>query len=175
MDNEYRQHQLMSMELFSHVKPRDVITVNSRVKVQKLRSVFRKFQPLHSPLWSEEIYTVTKIDKQKFPFVYEVTGLKKKFYAFQLLKVSEYYPLERKNSLETRILVQKCVVPSRFTLRSGRKTVLNDENVIYTILKDNVVSTVDKEELIRFKRSLGNDVLVYSPFFSKPANLKFIV
>ena len=104
-----------------------------------------------------------------------MTGLKKKFYAFQLLKVSEYYPLERKNSLETRILVQKCVVPSRFTLRSGRKTVLNDENVIYTILKDNVVSTVDKEELIRFKRSLGNDVLVYSPFFSEPANLKFIV
>ena len=52
---------------------------------------------------------------------------------------------------------------------------LNDENVIYTILKDNVVSTVDKEELIRFKRSLGNDVLVYSPFFSEPANLKFIV
>ena len=174
-DCQYRHHQLSSMTEYVKKTARDRIKIGSRVKVQKLRSIFRKFQPLSNSFWSDSVHTVTKIDTTKFPYIYHVSDLRKRFYSFQLLLVSQYFPITERTSFDSKILVKDCKQPNRYELRSGHRSKDLNGDVTYNILKNNELLSVDRNKLLQFKSAYGSDVLAYSSFFSHPDHLQFIV
>ena len=171
---EYQKHNLDAMAKESKVTAQDRLIVGQRVKILMQRSIFRKHQPLKKSLWSENIFYVTRIDKSSYPPVYFISDHTKKFYAFELQALPEPYPLNDNNQNKKTIFVDSFHLPEKPYLRSGRSKVDKDE-AIYTIMREGKIYSVNKNDLINFKKVLGDGSLVYSSFFSDPQKSKYLI
>ena len=166
----YTYQQIQSMGFLARSKPRDILNIGSKVKIRLLKNIFNKFKPLEHPMWSETVHTITRIDSSSYPYLYSVTDSRKKYYSFQLLKINDYYPLDKEK--REKILVNNYSRPESNYLRSG---ITKEGDVLYNILKDNKILNVSKEDLKEFKKSFGENSLAYSSFFKDDIHRSFIV
>ena len=149
------------------------MTVGTNVKIRVARSAFRKFSPLQNSIWSQETYKIQEIDASSYPYLYKVSNLKKKYYDFQLLPLSNYFPID--DHIERpQILVNDYKLTATRSLRSGRET-LNDADISYSILRNGKTENVSKSDLEYFKNLFGEKSLAYSSFFKDKKHAKFIV
>ena len=174
-DITQRHHQLTSMRIHTKKPPHELFKIGDTVKTLVKRSIFRKHQPLKNSIWSESIHKITNIDKTTFPYTYSISEANKKFYSFQLLKITQYYPLEE-NISHTRpsVLVDDYHIPVNQYLRSGKATSRIEEPV-YRVLYQGKVQNMQKTGLLKLKQSLGTHALAYSSKFSHEPHTKYVI
>ena len=173
-DEKHRYHQLTSMGDQLKQKDSEILRIGQMVRIKSQRSIFKKFQPLKSPLWSSEMYRITNIDTGKWPRRYSLQGHKKTFYAHELLRIPSLYPVDvQEKKKHPRILVNDYHFPSRSYLRSGKKK--QDNDPMYTILLNRKLATVSQKELKNYKESLGDSSIAYSSLFSEIPHSDYIV
>ena len=171
---EYQKHNLDSMAMQARLPVQETLRVGQKVKIMMQRSIFRKHLPLQRSLWSQDIFRITGIDDSKYPPVYTLDKHHKKFYAFELQGLPEIYPIDEPSREKSTILVDSFHLPERAYLRSGKgRTDSNDP--IYSILKKGKISSATRQDLLDYKKLLGNNSLKYSSFFSNEKNSKYIV
>ena len=97
-------------------------------------------------------------------------------YAFELKKVGRYYRnLETSTTHEgDKIQVLDYTVGSAPVTRSGLQ-LKNRNDVLYSIMRGNVVEKVDSKTLRFFKKVLGPHSLKYHEVFFKPENQHLIL
>ena len=173
-DANHLQHKLDAAAVYSRTKPREILQIGDRVKVRLERSIFRKHQPLSRSLWSESTSEITAIDTNDFPPLYSLENHTKKFYGFELLKVSKYFPIvEARKNREAKILVNDYKLSKKTFLRSGREK-LDESEPIYSILKDGHISFINRDELKSYKKIFGSQALLYSSHFNHPPHNAYI-
>lgn len=162
------------MKLFLKTPRHERIELGSRVRIKRRDNIFRKTNPVFSSIWSDEVYTIFKIDKKVFPAVYYVDGLgtTKGFYSFQLLLVSDADPI-LPTTLPNKIKVLG--ITHHNSLLRNQKILPSKHDISYIIIKDNERESVNASDLLLFKKLYGNDVLTYSDFFLKPENVSYVI
>ena len=115
-------------------------------------------------IWTKQHYVVEDADFSSFPPVYKIRGLVKRYYAFQLLPLSKYFPVDTSKDRPT-ILVNKFRIPEDDYLRSGKKT-SRQPSPLYQILKDGQIYEVTRTDLEFFKKTLGKQSVSYSSYFN---------
>ena len=171
---EYQKHMSDSMAMQARLPIQETLTVGQKVKIMMQRSIFKKHQPLQKSLWSHDLFRITGIDDSKFPPVYSLDKHHKKFYGFELQGLSEMYPIDEATRGKSAILVDSFHFPERPYLRSGR-TRAESNDPIYSILKNGKISSATRQDLLDYKKLLGNNSLKYSSFFGTEKNSKYIV
>ena len=170
----HQKHKLDAMGLQSKIPKKDMLKINDKVKYLVKRSTFRKIRPLKRSIWSDEVCRIVDIDTSLFPAMYTIENHRNKFYAWELLRVGSFYPLEENRAHQSKILVDSYKLQSSPFLRSGRQKEQFDQP-IYTILRNGERSTATRNELESLKKELGKDVLLYSSFFNKSPHRQYIV
>ena len=152
------------METYRKTKPSERLEIGNKVKVRISRHIFRKTNPLRQSIWSKNDYVIKDIDMSKFPPLYELHGLLKRYYAFQLLPLSNFYPLDTSKN-RPAILVNNFRIPEDNYLRSGKDS-SRKIAPLYQILKDGKVYEVTKDDLEFYKKTLGKNSISYSSYFN---------
>ena len=163
-DLTLRKRELSSMETYRKTKPSERLEIGNKVKVRISRHIFRKTNPLRQSIWSKNDYVIKDIDMSKFPPLYELHGLLKRYYAFQLLPLSNFYPLDTSKN-RPAILVNNFRIPEDNYLRSGKDS-SRKIAPLYQILKDGKVYEVTKDDLEFYKKTLGKNSISYSSYFN---------
>ena len=159
--------------MYLETPPRQRIRINAKVKVRVKRHIFRKETPVHHSIWSKAVHIVTKIDESQFPYKYHLSGISKTFYAFQLLLLSPYYPIDESNSMSTIKVVGLEHINAPY-LRSGRSLPSRAE-IKYKIIKDGQLEYASASDLLTYSRLFGKSILHYADFFKQPENLSYII
>ena len=159
------------MTLFSKTPKSARLEIGDKVRLRLKDSIFRKESPIANPRWSDTIHSITDIDTKTFPYLISVTNTKKKFYAFQLQKLSTAYPLDKDTP---KILVQSFRIANEPYLRS-QKSFDHKDKVMYTILKHGKVEEVPTSDLLSYKKQFGDSILAYSSYFKDSPMNKYIV
>ena len=167
----FQQHQFQAMTLFSKTPKSARLEIGDKVRLRLKDSIFRKESPIANPRWSDTIHSITDIDTKTFPYLISVTNTKKKFYAFQLQKLSTAYPLDKDTP---KILVQSFRIANEPYLRS-QKSFDHKDKVMYTILKHGKVEEVPTSDLLSYKKQFGDSILAYSSYFKDSPMNKYIV
>ena len=171
---KYAEREYEAMTLYNK-KPKDEhISPGDRVRVRVQRGVFRTANPLRASIWSKNIFVVTHKDLSQFPATFSLDNTSKKYYNFQLLKLSKYFPIDTASHFKPQILVNTYRLSEGHKLRSG-KTSSSAPEAIYTILMNGKISEVDEAELKLYKRTLGEHSLAYSAHFNSPPNSSFVI
>ena len=173
-----RERERAAKDVFS-LRPENRLKVGDIVLLKNKRGSFYKSSPLFYPTFSSQSYTVEKVDKKAFPWLYslsQISDKKRKFYGFELFKIETGH--SSKNDLlpskkGEKILVKDILLQNPSKLRSG-KILPGKEKVFYVISKNDQQDRVPKETLTLFKQSLGN-VLVYDKSFFTPEKQKYII
>ena len=109
-----------------------------------------------------------------FPPLYSLENHTKRFYAFELLKVSEYYPIaEAQKDGGAKILINDYKLGKRTFLRSGKEK-FDDSEPIYSVLKDGHISFINRDELKSYKKIFGSQALLYSSHFNHTPHNAYI-
>ena len=164
-----RQTKLKS--LYS-TKPNNIFRKGDRVLIRTKKHSFHKYSPIAYPTFSDTAYTIDKVHKEVYPFVYslaESSNKKRRYYGFELLRLDPTYDeiKERNNALgKDKIFVEDVRLEEPSKLRSGR-AIAGKEKAIYQVWQNGNKDTVGAKSLELWKTVLGEDILVYGPAFSK--------
>ena len=151
--------------------------IGERVLVKKKRTAFYKPSSVFDPQFQSEPTVITKVNAKYLPHSFQVASMPDRWlYAFELKKVGRYYRnLETSTTHEgDKIQVLDYTVESAPVTRSGLR-LKNRNEVLYSIMRGNVVEKVDSETLRFFKKVLGPHSLKYHEVFFKPENQHLIL
>ena len=175
-----KQHQreLGAMSLELKKKPYEVLKIHQKVKIKLKRPAFRK-ESIFQPSFSNDIHTITHIDKTSYPPVYTVSGTQKKFYSHHLLPIGDiqldnFVPTQTKHKL----LIQSVIAtPDNSLLRSGtsRKLSSNFDDIKYKTLQDGQINLLSRKDLLLHKNLFGKNHLIFGPYFNEPQNKKYLI
>lgn len=172
---QHGQHQIKAMGYYLKTPRHDRIKIGSRVRLRLMRHIFRKETIFHS-IWTDSVHTVLNIDKKVWPFLYTVDNVKRRFYSFQLLLLSPYFPLnEFTPSRPTKIFIKDFKTINEPYLRS-RKIIPSRHEIEYIIVEKNgETKTVSAKDLLLYKKIYGPHILEYSDIFKQPENVQLVI
>ena len=151
--------------------------LHQHVRIRVKHDAFRK-ETIFKPSFSKTEHEILHIDKTTYPAVYTLSGTRKKFYSFQLLRVNKPF-LDHLLPTQShkKLLVQNVQVSPPNPLRSGKIRISPDslEDVKYKTLYNGQIQFLSRNDLLLHKKLYNDDHLVYSPSFNDPEYRKYIV
>ena len=172
------QHQLGAIDIELRKKRGQILRLGQKVKIKRKTNPFRK-ESLFSPAFSESVHTIEKIDQSTYPILYTISNSKNRYYAHQLLKLSDSYPNDHLLSKpKHRILIQDIIPDDSDSFTRSGKTKLgnnNLNNVKYITLRDGQIAHLTKEDLKLYKSLFGSQIFAYHSVFNQPEYQRHIV
>lgn len=163
---EYKEHQEEAQSLFRNLKEFQKIKLGDSVRIRHPKQLIRKESSVFTPQVTSEIYTITRVDRTKLPYVYSLNNNEnKRYYAWSLLKVSpdivsKVETYQKEQAEKNPIIILKSIMPQTTSLRSG-KTLIHPQDLTFEIEKNGQQEFVDKNTLVLYKKLFGSNVLQY--------------
>ena len=170
--SQIKQRQKVLSNIFS-LKKHQIFNVGDRVLLKRKRATFHKDDWTKHNMFDPSVREVTKVDKTCLPHLYSINDSDKKYYFFELKRVSsEYDNIEDGSSsnAETKIQVEDFVYGEEPHLRSGR-TIANKSPIVYIIRRGEKTDRISADHLRFYKRMLGDKALTYSERFKSRPDL----
>lgn len=168
----FKRNQVKLKNIFK-LNPKNVFHVNDLVLLKKKKHTFHRASAVFHPHFEDDIRKIKAVDKTMLPYTYSISGFpqERKFYFWELHRITPLYGKIKiaDPSRKSKIYVQSCKIVNPPALRSG-KQLKNRETILYTIQRDNQTDTATAQDLLHFKKTLGNNILVYDSFFDQPQN-----
>ena len=179
---KYKKHQVASLSVFQNLKESQKLKIQDLVRIRLPKQLIRKESAVFTPQVSEEIFTITKVDRSRLPYIYTLNhNESKKHYAWSLMKIDPSI-LNKGESLKhematqkPNIVVQNITPKQQNTLRNG-KIIYHPSDVTYEVEKNGVKEFVDKATLLLYKKLFGVHTLQYSPHLKEnPSSRPYIL
>ena len=178
----YEDHERESRNMFQSLAKDQKLSLGDKVRLRRRKSLISKESEIFYPRVSTEIYTIEKIKREKFPYLYILKGLNKQFYAFQLLKSNELTinNSTQKNSTKhttlpptQKIKIINAVAKNDKQTRTGRSY---GKQIVYEISINDKKEFVDTQTLLLYKKLFSNAIFEYdNTFYLNPELKKLIV
>ena len=149
------------------------------VRLKFRKPVIYKQAPIFNPLISDKIYTIERIKKERYPYLYELKEIDGKyFYAWNLLKVDKNIHdesekqkeiLKKDQTMNKKIIYVKNAISKDSKVTRSKNAYGHD--ITYVILKDDQVEFIDQNTLKLYKK-LFNDSVQYDDIFFIDPKLK---
>ena len=177
---EHEQHQTENQSIFRNLKESQKLKLGDTVRLKHPKQIIRKESSVFTPQVSRELFTVTRIDRSKFPYIYSLDhNENKRYYAWSLSKVDPLIITQaetyQKDLARTKpvILVKNVTQRKNIMLRSGKTLIAPHHELTYEIEKNGQREFVDINTLNLYKKLFGEHVLQYdqnvleNPLFTK--------
>ena len=169
--------------MFQSLAKDQKLLLGDKVRLRRRKALISKESEIFYPRLSTEIYTIKKIKKEKFPYLYILEGLKhKQFYAFQLLKSNE---LMLKTRAQKRTPTESITQPPSQKIKVNNAVVKNDKQtrtgrsygtqIVYEITINDKKEFIDKQTLLLYKKLFSNAVFEYDNSFYRDPELKKLI
>ena len=174
------QHQESSSSLFQSLPKDQKLGLLDRVRLKNPKPLIRKESSIFYPSLSNNIYTVQRIKRDRFPYLYCLAEIPNRtFYAWQLVKIDEnlsnYAIKKREEQKET----SNQIIDIKNVTKNPSKILRNNKpygtEYIYEIVHNNSTQFVDRDTLILYKKLFHPTILRYSNTFYTDPNLKNLI
>ena len=177
---QQKEHRQASYSMYQSLPTDMRLNIDDKVRIRFRKGLIRKESSVFTPLVSQEIYSITEIDKSRLPYLYKINnGQDRKYYAWNLLKIDDSMLTKitqltkgirpdqtgpdqtRPNDQQKRIIVQNIINETK-QLRNGKK-IVDPSGAMYKIQKDGSTAGeyVTKNTLLKYKELFGADILKY--------------
>ena len=176
-----KQTQKKARKMYENKPNEQILRVHDAVRLKLQRRLIRKESSLFNPLISKEIYHISKINSDRFPYKYALQEIPGKFwYAWNLQKIDEniFKEAEKikgeflKNSKNSTIMVNDVIFRDTKMLRSGKN---RSSEIMYKIMHNDHVEFLTKENLLLYKKIFSDNTLQYSPKFDLKEFQQYII
>ena len=164
---DQQRHQAENQSVFRNLKETQKIKLGDSVRIKQPKQVIRKESSVFAPQVSGEIFTITRVDRSKFPYIYTLNNNEnKRYYAWSLSKVDPSILAQaethQKNLAQKQpvIIVRNVTPSSNIVLRSG-KALVNPQELTYEIEKNGQREFVDKRTLSLYKKLFGKHIFQF--------------
>ena len=169
--------------MFQSLAKDQKLLLGDKVRLRRRKALIGKESEIFYPRLSTEIYTIEKIKKEKFPYLYILKELNnKQFYAFQLLKSNEVIPKKKVRTTPSdriappstkKIMINNAVAKNDKQTRTGRSY---GKQIVYEITVNDKKEFVDKQTLLLYKKLFSDAIFEYdNSFYLDPELKKLIV
>lgn len=186
--HEHKTHQEGAFERYQLLRESQKLKLHDFVRLRNVKPLIRKESAVFFPHTSEKVYKIVGIKNQFLPYQYELEGLSKTYYGWNLAKVSpsilslssavtDKTPTPDNQQNKKPVITVQNILPKTDStkLRSG-KVLTHPYDMTYDILKDDERQFVGKETLQLYKRLFGSQILQYNEaLLSDPKKNKHII
>ena len=169
---KYKRNQTKMKNIFK-LRPKYIFDINDLVLLKKKKHTFHRASAVFHPHFGDDVRKITGVDRTKLPYTYSVSGFptERRFYFWELHRITSLYGSIKiaDPSRQSKIYVKSHKLTNPPTLRSGKK-LKNRETILYIVERDGQTDTVTAQDLLHFKKTLGNNILVYDKSFEQPVN-----
>ena len=177
---KYEHHKKGASSIYCNLSKDQRLNIGDTVRLRNPKPIIRKESSVFFPSVTEETFKITNICKKDFPYVYQLSGKQRRYYAWHLVKVNEKIIQQAQNYKKNPLTLQKLYVKNAFLrpsrhLRSGRAT---NSDLVYAIQKDNsdTVEYVSKNVLSSYIKLFGKDAINYDKqFFENPTMKSYVI
>ena len=77
-------HQKKASNIFHRLSNSQKLKLNDQVRIRNPRKIIQKESSIFNPIIGNINYSIIHIDKKKFPYIYSLDNIKKKFYSWHI-------------------------------------------------------------------------------------------
>ena len=176
---KYEYHRRGAASIYCNLSKDQQLKIGDSVRLKNPKPIIRKESSVFYPSVTEETFKIVNICKKNFPYLYQLAGKPKRYYAWHLIKVDKKIIKLAEQNKEKSLTPQKLYIENAFLrpsrhLRSGQPM---DSDLVYAIQKDdNPTEYVSKNVLSSYIKLFGSDIIHYDKqFFEDPAMKNFII